>query len=471
MQFTPPGRFKTIEQFRDHVQSIDPSFECDLEVDAGGPLSTATRFGDRELSNRFVVHPMEGWDGTLEGGPGEHTLRRWRRFGESGAALVWGGEAFAVQADGRANPNQLCLRDDASTSADLSALLAALHDGCEDGDEPMVGLQLTHSGRFSRPGSGEMAPHVAVRHSILESKYPAAASAPVLDDDQLQIIRDEFLRAATIAASVGFEFVDIKCCHGYLLHELLGARSRPGRYGGDFEGRTRLLREIIESIRTTLPALRVGVRVSILDVQPHQADPDTRIGTPMGIEPGYGFGIDDGEWDEPGQLLQLLESLGVEAMNITIGSPYYCPHVQRPAAYPPSDGYLPPDDPLLGVLKHLEATRRCKELAPRMLVIGSGYSYLQEWMPHVAQHEVRAGHVDGIGLGRMMLSCPGLPRDVLAGRLPDRKLICRTFSDCTTAPRNGMISGCYPLDAHYTDMPQAQQVRVLRKEAARETDE
>ena len=161
----------------------------------------------------------------------------------------------------------------------------------------------------------------------------------------------------------------------------------------------------------------------------------------------------------------MLVELGVEAVNVTLGSPYYCPHAQRPATYPPSDGYLPPEDPLLSVFRHLEVTRRCKAAQPSLLVVGSGYSYLQEWLGHVAQYEVDQGHVDCVGLGRMALSYPHFPADLMAGRPIDRTRLCRTFSDCTTAPRNGMISGCFPLDPHYKQMPEAQQVRVLTKKA------
>jgi NADPH2 dehydrogenase len=151
--------------------------------------------------------------------------------------------------------------------------------------------------------------------------------------------------------------------------------------------------------------------------------------------------------------------------NLTVGSPYYCPHFQRPAAYPPSDGYLPPRDPLLEVLRHLHTVRTIKARVPTMPLVGSGYSYLQEWLPFVAQHEVRHGHVDFIGLGRSTLSYHDLPRAVLAGETLDKRRFCRTFSDCTSAPRNGIISGCFPLDPYYKQMPEAQQVRVIRKQA------
>jgi 2,4-dienoyl-CoA reductase-like NADH-dependent reductase (Old Yellow Enzyme family) len=157
---------------------------------------------------------------------------------------------------------------------------------------------------------------------------------------------------------------------------------------------------------------------------------------------------------EPFRFLDLLAELDIRLVCITVGSPYYNPHRQRPAAFPPSDGYLPPEDPLVGVAIQLDVTARLKAHRPDLVVVGSGYSYLQEWLPNVAQAAVRSGVVDSVGLGRVVLSYPELPADVLAGKRLERKLICRTFSECTTAPRNGLVSGCYPLDAYYKALPE-----------------
>ena len=166
---------------------------------------------------------------------------------------------------------------------------------------------------------------------------------------------------------------------------------------------------------------------------------------------------------EPIQLLQLMKSLGIELLCSTAGSPYYNPHIQRPAIFPPSDGYLPPEDPLMGVARQIAATGQLKQAVPELIVIGSGYSYLQEWLPNVGQAAIEAGLVDSIGLGRMVLSYPDLPADVFAGQVLTRKKICRTFSDCTTAPRNGIISGCYPLDAFYKKSPEFEQLKAIKK--------
>jgi 2,4-dienoyl-CoA reductase-like NADH-dependent reductase (Old Yellow Enzyme family) len=165
---------------------------------------------------------------------------------------------------------------------------------------------------------------------------------------------------------------------------------------------------------------------------------------------------------EPIAFLELLQRLDVSLVCISAGSPYYVPHIQRPALFPPSDGYAPPEDPLVGVARQIAVTAALKQRFLHLALVGSGYSYLQEWLPHVAQAVVRLGMVDFVGLGRVMLSYPQLPADVLAGSKLQRKLFCRTFSDCTTAPRHGLVSGCFPLDDFYKQRPEAAQLRALK---------
>jgi 2,4-dienoyl-CoA reductase-like NADH-dependent reductase (Old Yellow Enzyme family) len=480
VRYTTPGQHKDVAAFRAHFSGLDPAFGCDEALEgAAGPLGRPYALGARALANRWAIHPMEGWDATRDGAPSEHTLRRWRRFGRSGAALVWGGEAFAVQADGRANPRQLYLNPDGDVPGALAALLAALRAGWResglDPDAALVGLQLTHSGRFARP-DGDPAPRIAVHAPTLDARFDVDPDVAPLTDGELEGIGERYVEAARLARDAGFQFVDVKACHGYLVHELLGARARPGPYGGDFAGRTRFFRRVVHGIRGACPELEVGVRMTMGDVVPFERDPRDGGGRPSAWrEPAdahQGFGLDARDpthFDvrEPLAFLDLVRELGIRLVNVSLGSPYSCPHLQRPAAYPPSDGYLPPEDPLLGVLAHLALTRACKARQPELLVVGSGYSYLMEWLPHVAQHELRHGHVDFVGLGRMVLAYPELPADVLAGRPLARKRICRTFSDCTTGPRQGLISGCYPLDPHYRERPEAEHVAALRRAAGR----
>jgi len=280
------------------------------------------------------------------------------------------------------------------------------------------------------------------------------------------------VRAAALARRAGFQFVDVKHCHGYLGHELLAAHDRPGRYGGSLENRARFLRTVVEGIRAEAPGLRIGVRFSAFDTVPWRRGPEGR-GEPERGDDGYtsAFGfLRDEKMDEAlGEsraFLRLLQGLGIRWACVSAGSPYYNPHLQRPALFPPSDGYLPPEDPLAGVARQLRATALLKKDFPDVVLVGSAYSYLQEWLPNVGQRVVREGEADFVGLGRMVLSYPEMPADVLAGRSLVRKKICRTFSDCTTAPRKGLPSGCYPLDPFYAARPEAERLKAV-KEALR----
>jgi 2,4-dienoyl-CoA reductase-like NADH-dependent reductase (Old Yellow Enzyme family) len=438
--------------------------DVDPEVEPGGPLAAPVGVAGREAANRFCVLPMEGWDGEADGRPSDLVRRRWRRFGAGGAGIVWA-EATAVRPDGRANPRQLVL--DATTADALAALrrdLVAAHaDAGGDRHGPVVGLQLTHSGRWSRP-AGEPRPRVAYRHPLLDPRVGIsdgpAGDAAMLSDAELDTLVDDYVRAAVRARAAEFDFVDVKHCHGYLLHELLSAVDRPGPYGGDLAGRARFLRRVAEGVRAEAPGLGVAVRLSAFDLVPHTAGDGGR-GTPesAGSGPyryafggdGSGLGVDLGEVHE---LVRLARDWGVDLVSVTAGSPYYCPHAQRPAWFPPSDGYLPPRDPLAEVARLVAVTAAVARAQPDVTVVASGLSYLQQWLPHAAQALVRSGGAAAAGYGRMALSYPDLPRDVLAGRPLARTQICRTLSDCTTAPRQGLVSGCYPYDPFYKGLPE-----------------
>ena len=465
---------KTADTFRKHLAACGASLQFDDTLDSAeaSPLARPFELDGVRVGNRFCILPMEGWDGTLDGEPSDLTRRRWERFGGSGAKLIWGGEAVAVQHDGRANPNQLVLTPatQGSIAALRETLFASHRDkfGANADGDLFAGLQLTHSGRYAKPTVGTPAPLIAYAHPILDRRFPAGVRT--LSDDDLDRLVEQFISAAKLAWDAGFAFVDVKHCHGYLGHELLSGRQRPGRYGGSLENRTRFLRSIVDGIRATSPGLRIVVRLSAFDMVPFKKS-EYGVGVPEEPEQPYGsaFGLlDSGTEDldaalaDARALLSLLEGMGVRWVCITAGSPYYNPHMQRPALFPPSDGYLPPEDPLVGVARQIAATASLKKDFPSLAIVGSAYSYLQEWLPNVAQYNVRHGMTDFVGLGRMVLSYPDLPVDVLAGRPLQRKQICRTFSDCTTGPRLGLVSGCFPLDPFYVKHPDHLKLKELK---------
>jgi 2,4-dienoyl-CoA reductase-like NADH-dependent reductase (Old Yellow Enzyme family) len=471
------AQLRTPDDFRAYLEALGVEIPFDDALADGGtsPLAQSYLVHGRVVGNRFAVLPMEGWDAELDGSPSELVRRRWHRFGQSGAKLIWGCEAVAVRHDGRANPNQLLLNGQTvGAIADLRAEMVEVHrEAFGSTDDFMVGLQLTHSGRFARPNDKKrLEPQILYPHPILNRKHQLADDYPVLADAQIDDLIEDFVRAAVWSQQAGFDFVDLKHCHGYLGHEFLSAFQRQGRYGGSFENRTRFLRELAAGIRRDAPGLQIGVRLSAFDWIPFRPAEDGR-GEPEPFDGEYksafggngsGTGID---LRETHAFLDLLESLDVRLVCISAGSPYYNPHIQRPALFPPSDGYQPPEDPLVGVARQIAVTAELKRAHPALVVVGSGYSYLQEWVPHVAQRVVRSGMADVVGLGRMVLSYPEMMADILAGQPLERKRICRTFSDCTTAPRMGLISGCYPLDAFYKERPEAEALANFKQQVKR----
>ncbi|TCT05711.1 NADH:flavin oxidoreductase [Aquabacter spiritensis] len=471
--------------FRAHLAELGIDMPCD-DIVAGGPdspLAAPLDVDGMRIGNRFAIHPMEGWDGTREGAPTENTERRWRRFGESGAKLIFGGEAVAVRQDGRANPLQLVMS--AQTQGAIARLretvIAAHTQAAGSADGLVIGLQLTHSGRFCKPNDNRRFEQMILyRHPVLDRKFGIPAEYPVMSDDDIFRLIDDYIAAARRAEACGYDFVDLKHCHGYLGHEFLSAKTRPGPFGGPIENRTRFLRELVAGIRAACPRLKLAMRVSAIDLIAYRPDPERSL--PGALGPGvpddaagalpyrYGFGTDAADptaydLSETFALLDIVGDLGIRLVNVTLGSPYYNPHLTRPASYPPSDGYHPPEDPLIGVMRHLDVVRALKAHSPEMTLLGSGYTYLQEYLPNVAQAVVRQGWTDLVGLGRMVLSYPDLPLDVLSGRGMQKKKICRTFSDCTTAPRNGIVSGCYPLDGFYKQSAEFKQLAAIKKAA------
>lgn len=487
---------KSVDDFRRQVAALGIELPCDdaIATGAASPLAqpvTDLTVNGKRIGNRIAIQPMEGWDGTTTGGVTDPMRRRWQRFGESGAKLIFGGEAMAVRADGRANPNQLIIvEENRAGIAELVGILKRAHaERYGTTDDLVIGFQLTHSGRFCKPNDKvKMEPRVVYRHPILDRKFNVTRDDQVWTDDEIEELIRCYVRAAAVAREAGADFVDIKHCHGYLLHEFLSAHTRPGKFGGSFENRTRILREIVAGIRASGNPIDIGVRLSAFDFVPFKPDP-TRA-EPGKLGPGipedfahclpyrYGFGVkadNPVEYDltETFKFADLCRELGIKLLNLSAGSPYYNPHIQRPAAYPPSDGYQPPEDPLVGVARqmgvvreirrHLGKSHQSAVSSQQLAVIGSAYSYLQDYLPHVAQAAVHDGWTDMIGLGRAVLSYPNMLMDAMGQGKLTPKFICRTFSDCTTGPRNGLISGCFPLDEYYRARPEAAQLKEIKR--------
>jgi 2,4-dienoyl-CoA reductase-like NADH-dependent reductase (Old Yellow Enzyme family) len=433
-------------------------------MDDWSPLLQPLEIGSRRVGNRLVVQPMEGCDAEGDGSPGPLTVRRYERFGAGGAKLIWG-EACAVVPEGQANPRQLILGE--STLAGLGRLVTVCREahGREYGttDDLLIGLQLTHSGRYcwKRPVLAQHDPLLDGR-TVMDraTGERAGAGTPLIGDEELERLIDAYVRAAGQAYAIGFDFVDLKQCHRYLLNELLGSRSREGAFGGSYENRTRFVKSVVERIRAEVPGLMVATRMNAFDGVPfHRGERPDCVGEPDGYEVPVGScwgtdAMDPSREDlaEPLRLVGELKGLGVELVNITLGNPYACPHYTRPFEYTPPDGYETPEHPLEGVARHFRITEAVQRAYPDLAVVGSGYSWLQGHVFAAGAWNVSRGRVGLVGIGRNALSHPDFGRYAMEGRALDPKHTCRTFSYCTALMRSkhnaaGQFpTGCPPFD-------------------------
>ncbi len=421
------------------------------------PLFQSLSIGGRVVGNRLLVQPMEGCDGTLAGEPDELTYRRFQRFGAGGAKVIWG-EATAISPEGRANTRQLLINEHNAPALRtmLDGCRSAHREACGDDSDLLVGLQLTHSGRYSVP-KPSLATHDPLLDPLTLDKSTGRrvdASFPLLTDDDLKRIEDQYVAAARWAFQIGCDFVDIKQCHRYLLSELLAARNRPGQFGGSLENRSRLVLNVVGRIRSEIPGLIIATRMNCYDGIPYRGEGtgDDFIGKPCPHEfpLACAFGTDPmnhlrEDLAEPIELARRLAAAGVSMINVTMGNPYSNPHVVRPAEFPPVDGYHAPEHPLIGVLRHFRIAAAIQQSVPNVPVVGSGYSWLQDFAPQAAAANVSAGRVALAGFGRATLSHPEFARTLAeTGRL-DRKRVCRTFSYCTGLMRaKGNELGQYP---------------------------
>jgi NADPH2 dehydrogenase len=428
---------------------IDLRYQDDLS-----PFDQPLAIGPRTVGNRWCIHPMEGCDGELDGTPGELTFRRYRRFGDGGAKMIWG-EACAVTEAGRANPRQIWLNEtNASLFAKMVEETRAAHRQANSNDSDLLfGLQLTHSGRYSY-----RTPVIACNDPLLYGRYRVTAETPLISDDDLKALVDHYVAAAKLAKHVGFDFVDVKQCHRYLLNELLGAKNRPGAYGGSFENRTRLARDIFTAIRATVPGIILATRLNVFDSIPFKKGPDDDgIPEPWNAPLQNGWGMNESDpftpdLTEPMKWIADMRQLGVAVVNVTMGNPYAQPHFGRPFEYPPPDGYESPEHPLIGVNRHFQATATIQQANPGYPIVGTGYSYLQEFLPQAGAANLQEGRVSLVGVGRATLAQPDWVRQLKEqGRL-DRKRVCRTFSYCTALmrakdhPLGQYPTGCPPFD-------------------------
>ena len=392
-------------------------------------LKTSLPLGDKILSNRLAVHPMEGCDGTAEGAPGELTFRRYERFGAGGAGLLWM-EACAVTGEGRGNARHLYLNRDTMPAFKklFDGMIASAKAASDDDFRPYTVLQLTHSGRYSKPY-----PDATAIVTVAENPYLDPVSNPkrrLITDEELEHLENMYVETAYLAKETGFDAVDVKACHRYLISELLSAHTREGHYGGSFENRVRFLLNIIDRIKARVD-IDVALRINAYDAIPYP----------------YGWGTDEKGRpapDEPRRLMQILWEKGVRLVNITAGNPYYNPHIGRPADVGP---YTAPEHPIESAARMLHIIKEMKAAAPDMTLVGTGFSWFREYGANLAAGCIEQGWMDIAGFGRQSFAYPGFARDIMTDGAMLHRKCCIACTKCTELMRFGGQAGCVIRDS------------------------
>lgn len=411
-------RYKTLDDVRADIDAL--GLDLPLSEDTSALARGFDVRGEKiHFRNSVAIHPMEGFDSEPDGAPSELTRRRYLRFADSDAGLYWF-EAVAISNESRSNDRQLWLNEQSADA--FKRLIDELHE--KTNGAPVI-CQLTHSGRFSRP-ENKPAPIIAYHNPVLNRPFNIPADHPVVTDEYLDSLVPQYVRAAKLAEQVGFDGVDIKACHRYLMSELLSAYTRKGRYGGSYENRTRLYRDVIAAVKS-----EVGIAVG------------TRLGVHDGIGYPYGFGDDMEDYSkfDPSEALRLIgdiHKLGVNLINVTMGTPYYNPHVNRPYC---TGGYEPPEHPLVGVARMINGAAILQKAFPDITFIGTGYTFLRQFSPYLAAGAVGSGMISAAGFGRMAFAYDGFAKDLIAGDMKPNKC-CLTCGKCTELMRAFTTTGC-----------------------------
>jgi len=424
--------YKSLDDIRETAEKTGALIPVSGDL---GILSKPLNANGIKIQNRLAIQPMEGCDGTTDGSPGSLTIRRYERFAAGGAGLLWF-EAVAAVPEGRANPRQLML-----TKKNLDAfkrLANSIREISmrENGFDPLIIMQVTHSGRYSRPGN-KPEPIIAYNNPVYEKGRPIGSNR-IATDDYLDTLAERFAECAYLGQEAGFDGVDIKACHRYLICELLSARTRGGsRYGGDFGGRIKLLCDAVKAVRSAVSTDKIVT---------------TRLNVYDGAVFPYGFGVSEEsglapELSEPIELVKTLGRLGMKLINITAGNPYVNPHVNRPFD---KGFYEPPEHPFEGLGRMYSCVRAVKRECPDILCVASGLSYCRQFSPHIAAGLLDNGFADIAGFGREAFAYPDFARDIFSKNGMDKNKCCISCGKCSELMRADSMSGCAVRDEVYT---------------------
>ena len=460
-------KYKSLEELcadAERLQATHVRFEGDAAT-VTEVLSRPVDVAGFRVGNSMAIHPMEGCDGRLDGGPDELTWRRYQRFAEGGAKLIWF-EATAVREEGRANTRQLWLH--AGTQGEFARLLEKMHQvhrkAWGDSSDVLIPIQLTHSGRYSVPKR-----IIAYHNPNIDVTTRTPANYPVIPDGELESLEDDYVATAKLAYGAGFRAFDVKITHGYLLSELMGAKDEQvlaaqgtagSRYRGSIENRSRFACNVLRKIRAALGKdVLLGMRLGCFDSVPYRKNPESPVGEPIPYSTPYphGFGVNAEDPLTPNladvkSAIALFQSAGLQFLNVSMGCPYYNPHVGRPFESPDEGNYEQPEHPLLGVNRHFRIAGELQRAFPDLPMAGTGYSWLQTHAVNAAAHNIKTGGIRFFGYGRGALAYPDFARAVLEHGTLEERRVCKTLTYCTylmrqkNHPLGQFPTGCPPFD-------------------------
>lgn len=423
------AKMQTVDQFSDIMNNAGFPYPVSEDISI---LGQPVRLGDKVIPNRLAIQPLEGFDGMVDGSPSELIFRRYDRFARGGAGLIWY-ESITVADDGRCNPLQMIIKE--STIKEIKRLLDQSNRTAVDcfGRKPYNVLQLTHSGRRSVNANWDPEPLAVVKNPYIDhhnSIDGRAGTLTIATDEKIEEIIDGFIKGAVLAAEAGFDSVDVKICHEYILRELLAAFNRPGKYGGSFENRTRAVFEIIDGIRKKVGnAIDICVRLNAYDCIPYPH--------------GWGMVKEEGvmkpDLTEPIELCKLLVKKNVKLINISTMMPRYQPYGR---------GYLAEIEgseinPYAGTYALLKATKEIKAAVPEGVFVATGLTWFEQFGGNVSAGGIKQGWFDIAGFGRQAFAYPDFAKDLLNNHKMERSKCCIACDKCYDLIQKGHTkSGC-----------------------------
>ncbi|MCL2287322.1 MAG: NADH:flavin oxidoreductase [Firmicutes bacterium] len=424
--------YKTLQNLQQDIENLGIDLNLSNNFNA---LKKPVQLGSMTIPNSVAAHPMEGGDSDVVGNPTDLTFRKYERVAQGGFGLIWF-EAVSVCKEGRSNAGQLWINDKTLPGFKelINRTLKAAETFHPAGERPLLIMQLNHSGRYSKP-KGKSAPIIASHIPELDARLGIDETYPLVTDEYLDGLVAQFVKAAVLAKEAGFDGVDVKACHGYLLHELLSCHNRDGKYGGSFENRVKLMLRIIDEIRAAIPNPNfiIASRINIFDALP--------------VSHGFGMaypGSENVDLTEPIKLTQLFVEKGVELVSITMGNPYFIPHINRPYDL---GAYEPKETPLQGVYRLIKGAADLQKAVPVAKIVGVGYSWFRGFSPYVAAAVLEEGKAAMIGYGRQILSYPDVYKDIVGQGWLNPSKVCVSCSKCSFLKRNAGTCGCVVRDA------------------------